>query len=326
MSAAPSEQRLSRRGGEYDLVAREPKLVVMPGERFVVETEDALGGALRTEADLPTEAAFGERLEREEFNACAGPIRVEGAVPGDVLMIDIHEITVATHGATCIFEGSGPLADSAAYPECHGPLTRIIRHLPGPSGTTADGVGVFRDRLRWALRPHIGTIAVAPARPLAAGADSNYGQGPHGGNLDVRDVCTGSRIWLPVAVEGGLLYVGDVHASMGDGELTGVADETAAEITMSCQILPSRSIPFMRVETDDALIQVNSSRPLDDAIADAFRWMIDWLVADHGLTPDDAYVLLGVHPDVRINVYQFVKLGRLNFTAGVAFPRSALPS
>ncbi|HEX4806114.1 MAG TPA: acetamidase/formamidase family protein [Conexibacter sp.] len=317
--------RLGRdRGGEYDLVAREPKLVVKPGERFVVETEDALGGHLRSDDDLPTEASFGDALANEAFNACAGPIHVQGARPGDVLVVEIHDIRVADQGATCIFEGSGPLADSATYPDCRGPVTRIVRHLPGPSGTTSDGVGVFRDRVRWNLKPHIGTIALAPRRPLAAGADSNYGQGPQGGNIDVRDVCAGSRVWLPVAVEGACLYLGDVHASMGDGELTGVADESAADVTLSCELIPRKAIPFMRIETADAIVQVNSAKPLDDALADAYRWMIDWLVEDHGFSAQDAYILLGVHPDVRVNVYQFVKLGRLSFTVGVSFPRSAL--
>ncbi len=318
-------QRLVRdRGGEHDLVAREPKLIVAPGERFVVETEDALGGALRSDEDLPTEASFGDALAEERFNACAGPIWVEGARPGDVLVVEIHDIEVADQGATCVFEGDGPLGDSATYPDCRGPVTRIIRHLPGPSGTTSDGVGVFRDRVQWDLRPHIGTIALAPRRPLAAGADSNYGQGPQGGNLDVRDVCPGNAVLLPVAVEGACLYLGDVHGSMGDGELTGVADESAADLTLSCELIPGKRIPFMRIETPDAIVQVNSAKPLDDAIGDAFRWMIDWLVEDHGLSAQDAYLLLAIHPEVRVNVYQFVKLGRLNYTVGVSFPRSAL--
>jgi acetamidase/formamidase len=135
----------------------------------------------------------------------------------------------------------------------------------------------------------------------------------------------GNAIHLPVAVPGACLYVGDVHGSMGDGELYGVGNETRAELTLSCQLDQGRTIPFPRIETDDSIIQLNSSRPLDDAIADAFGWMLDWLVTEHGLQPRDAYVLLGVHPDVRVNVYQMIKLGRLNYTVGVAFPKAALP-
>jgi acetamidase/formamidase len=112
---------------------------------------------------------------------------------------------------------------------------------------------------------------------------------------------------------------------MGDGELYGVADEVSARVTLSCRVVKQRSIPFVRIITPDAIVQLNSSRPLDDAIDGAFRWMLDWLVADYGLDARDAYVLLGVHPDVRVEVYQFVKLGRLSYTVGVSFPSSALP-
>ncbi|HMJ95720.1 MAG TPA: acetamidase/formamidase family protein, partial [Thermoleophilaceae bacterium] len=320
-----SVRRLSREEpASFDLVAAEPRLSVDPGETFVVEVADAFGGALRSEDDLPTEAAFGDRLAREEFNACAGPIAVSTALPGDALVVTVEDIVVDEQGVTALFEGVGPPGDPSTYPDCWGPLTKVIAHEPGPGGTTSDGFGVLDGRLRWPLAPHIGTIATAPARPLSSGADANYGQGPFGGNLDCRHVSKGSRIWLPVAVEGACLYVGDVHGSMADGELYGVADESGAELVLSCEVVKGKSVPFMRIETAEALVQVNSAKPLEDAVLGAFRMMLDWLVADHGLSSRDAYLLLGLHPEVRVEVYQVVKLGRLNFTAGVAFPKSAL--
>src|SRR5262249_44229335 len=90
---------------EYDLIAREPKLVVEPNERFVVETEAALAGAIHDESQPPTAEVFGDRLAREEFNPCSGPVIVTGAHPGDVLAVHIHEIVVAPQGVTCVFEG-----------------------------------------------------------------------------------------------------------------------------------------------------------------------------------------------------------------------------
>ena len=328
-TAATSDSTTKRltldQGTEYDLIGREPKLVVEPGEHFVVETEDALAGAIHDESQPPTAEVFGDRLARDEFNPCSGPVFVSGSRPGDVLAVRIHDIVVGPKGVTCVFEGVGPYGDSASRPALRGPFTKVIEHRAGPGGTTADGTGVYGAGFEWALSPHIGTIATAPARPLSAGADSNYGQGPFGGNLDCRDVRPGSRVLLPVTVDGACLYVGDVHGSMGDGELYGVGDESRAMVTLSCEVLRRRSIPFARIETDDALIQLNSTRPLEDGIAEAFRWMLDWLVDDHGLDERDAYVLLGIHPEVRINVYQMVRLGRLNCTVGVSFPKSALP-
>ena len=172
--------------------------------------------------------------------------------------------------------------------------------------------------------PHIGTLAVAPARGLSAGADSNYGQGPFGGNLDCREFAPGRTVLLPVAVEGACLYAGDVHSAMADGELLGCGVETRARVTLSCALRAGAQPPFARVETPSLLLQLACSRPVEQAIEQAFRWMLEWLVDEHGLAARDAYVLLGVHPEVRIQVFQVVRLGRLNATVGVSFPRALL--
>jgi len=318
-------RRVSREhASEYNMVIKEPRLVVRPGESFVVETEDALNGLIRSEDDLPVPEVLGTRLERQEFNPLVGPIVVEGTKPGDVLLVHVEDIVVADQGVSCIFDGVGPLADSAKYPECRGPATKIIRHLPGPSGTTSDGKGVFNDRIVWDLNPHIGTIGTTPLRPVAAGADSVFGQGPHGGHIDVRDVRKGNTIMLPVSHEGAYLYVGDVHASQADSEFYGEADESRAEVTLRCEAVPDRQIPWPRIDTPTSIIQLHSYRPLEDALEQAFLWMIDWLVTEYGLGPRDAYQLMSLSPGVRIHVYQMIKLGRINYSVGVEFPKAYL--
>jgi amidase len=318
--------RLPRhRSTAYELVAAPPQLEVGPGETFVVETEDAFGGAIVTEGDLPTSETFGDRWARDEWNPCAGPIAVRGACPGDVLVVHIHDISVADQGVTCVFPDATPFANPLKYRECDGPFTTVVHHVQAGAGQARAELAVGRTSLSWQLDPHVGTIGVAPLRPVAAGADTSLGQGPWGGNLDVRDARAGSSVLLPVEVEGACLYVGDVHSSMADGEYTGAGVETSATMTLSCELRPrGHPLPFMRIETPDALIQVNSSRPLEAAIDEAFRWMLDWLVDDYGFAPREAYSLLGIHPDVRINVYQMVRLGRMSFTVGVSFPRSAV--
>jgi amidase len=308
----------------YELIENPPRLRVEPGERFCVEVEDCFGGALSREDQLPVPTTFGERWDREEWNPCAGPIFIEGARPGDTLVVTIHDITVGPKGVTAIFPGVGPLADSATYADCRGPYTQILEHRPGPAGSTSDGVAARGGRELWPLNPHIGTIGTAAALPMVAGANSNFGQGPFGGNIDCRHVAKGSKVLLPVSVQGACLYLGDVHASMADGELFGTADEAEADITVSCEIVPGRRTPWVRLETGDALIQLNSSRPLEDAIQRAFRWMLDWLVEDYGFEAREAYIHLGVNSGVEIRVYQMVELGRLNYTVGVVFPKSSL--
>jgi amidase len=306
---------------EYNLIIKEPKLEVRQGETFVVETEDSANGSIRREDQLPVPEVWGSA---SRFNPLAGPIYVQGAKPGDTLAVSIHDIVVDEQGVSCIQPGIGPLADSARYPECRGPFTKIIKHLPGPSGTTSDGRGVFNDRITWDLKPHIGTIGTVPTDPVMAGADSVYGQGPFGGNMDVSDVCRGHKILLPIYHEGAYLYAGDVHGSEGDAEYYGMADESRAEVTLSCDVVAGKQIPAPRIETPTSLIQLHSSRPVEDAVHQAFLWLMDWLVTDYSISPRDAYLLMCLNPDVRIHVYQMVNMGRIGFTVGVEFPKKYL--
>jgi acetamidase/formamidase len=302
-----------------------PLITVAEGEQFVLETEDAVNGVLQDESRLPIPSVLGEaRLRRGEFNPCAGPVFVEGAQPGDVLAVTIHDIVVADQGVTAIRPEFGPLADSARYPEGGQHYTKIIRHLPGPSGTTSDGRGVYDDRLSWDLNPHIGTIGVAPERPVVAGSDTVFGQSRYGGNIDCRDMRKGNVVLLPVAVEGACLYAGDVHGCMADGELYGTADESRAEITLSCRVIRGASVPWVRIETPTSFVQLHSSRPLEHGVTQAFMWTMDWLVEEQGFSPRDAYINLCINPDVRVRVYQMLPSGRLNYTVGVEFPKASL--
>ncbi len=318
-------KRIARQDAhEYDVVIKDPKLTVAPGELFVVETEDALNGLIRREDQLPLPEVLGDRFRRFELNPLGGPIYVDGAKPGDMLVVTIHDIVVDEQGVSCIIPGVGPLADSAKYPDCRGPFTKIIKHLPGPSGTTSDGKGVFNDRITWDLNPHIGCIMTTPERSVAAGADSVFGQGRHGGNVDVRDVRKGNKVMLPVFYEGAYLYVGDVHASMADTEFYGIADESRAEVTLSCEVVVNKTVPAARIETPTSIIQLHSFRPLEDAVQQAVLWLIDWLVTDYEMSPREAYMHMDLNPDVRIHVYQMIKLGRIEYTVGAEIPKKYL--
>lgn len=298
----------------------EPLLRVDQGEEFIVETQDAIGNRIRSEADLPTPEVLGELTSASPMktNFLGGPIFVEGARKGDVLAVDVLDIIPVDQGVNFILPGFGPLSDSAKYHDCNGPFTRLIRHIRGPSGTTSDGKAVLTTGETWDLNPHIGTIGVAPEWETLGALIS---QGPWGGNLDCRDVCKGSTIYLPVHNEGALLYVGDVHGCMADGEFSGVADECAAEIRLRCTVIKNKTIPYVRIEKTNSIIQVCSYRPLEEAVRKAFLWMIDWLHEDYGKSQRDAYIHLSINPKVRINIYQMVMSDRLEFTVGVESPK-----
>jgi len=309
----------------YEFNKASPPLIrVEQGEQFAVETEDALSGRIKSEVDLPVPSHMKElySVQPNKGNPVAGPIYVEGAEKGDVLVVNIHDIKPREQGASVIIPGFGALKDSYEWAECRGPFSKILRHIPGPSGTTSDGRAIYSEKLSWDLRPMIGTIATAPERVVF---DTVEGQGPWGGNMDCRDVCKGSKIFLPVYNKGGLLFVGDVHATQADTELTGVADECAAESQLSCEVLKDKAIPFVRIEKKNSLIQVNCYRPIEEAISQAMNWMMDWLVRDHGLSMRDAYLQMSVNPDVRVNVYQMVQGGKLDYTVGVEYPKKYLP-
>src|SRR5262249_10979868 len=306
---------------DYEFVVQDPKLRVKLGETFIVTTEDNVNGIIQSESDLPTPETFGKF---DLYNPITGPVFVEGARAGDLLIVELLDIVPDDHGVTGLTEMWGPLHDSAKYADCRGPYSKIIRHLSGPSGTTSDGIGVFSDRVQWDLNPHVGTIGVAPLSAVTWGANSALGQGPFGGNMDSRDIRRGSKLVLPVSHDGAYLYLGDVHASMADGEFAGWANDTRAEVTLRCGSISQKTIPWARIETDDRIVQLHSFKPLDRAIEQAFFWLVDWLVEDFGFGQRDAFLQMGVNPDVRINVYQLCPFGRLNYTVGISIPNKYL--
>ncbi|HJZ57635.1 MAG TPA: acetamidase/formamidase family protein, partial [Gemmataceae bacterium] len=251
-----------------------------------------------------------------------GPVFLDGAERGDVLVITVEQIVVDDYSWTAVGPRRGPLGESTRWPELSGEYTtKIFRHTPGPSGTTRDGVLHFNDRIRWPITPFIGTIGVAPDREVTTSLD---GQGPWGGNLDVRDVAPGNRISLPVFHPGALFYLGDVHASQGDTEFTGTAAETKATVRVRLELVKQKRIPWMRIEKPDSVVSVYAERPLEAAVEMATVNLMDWLITEYAYTPTDAYCLVTACPDFRINVYQMCKLGKLAFVAGAELPKRYL--
>jgi len=305
-----------------------PKIRVKLREEFAVETEDCFNGELKKMNDLPvsSQLSFLARFP-PLMNPLGGPIYVEGVEPGDILVVDIVDITLDMErgqGVTAVVPGFGPLKDSATWQECRGPSAHFIKHVPGSSGTLSDGKAVFSSRLSWDLRPFFGTIGVAPDHESVSSLTGPYvsAKGGWGGNWDSRDVCKGSKIYLQAYNPGALFFVGDLHASQGDGELCGVADETSGEGIFSCDVIKKRAIPYARIEKKDSIIQLNNGRPLERIIEEAFVWMMGWLVTDFKFGKLESHEFLSVCPDVRINVYQMVPPD--HYTVGIEVPKKYL--
>ncbi len=301
----------------------EPLLRVRCGESFAVETFDAGTGYFKSPQDkaIPSQRPGFDRSP-PLANPIGGPVWLDGAEPGDTLVVNIEEILVEDYSWIAVGPRRGPLGESTRWPELSGEYTtKIFRHRPGPSGTTRDGTLQFNERLSWPITPFIGTLGVAPEREVTTSLD---GQGEWGGNLDIRDVAPGNRILLPVFHPGARFYLGDVHASQGDTEFTGTAAETQATVRLHLDLLKGRRVPWLRIEKPASIVAVYAFRPLEVAVETATFHLMDWLITEHHFTPTDAYCLVSTCPDFRINVYQMCKLGKLNYVAGAEIPKRYL--
>lgn len=297
-----------------------PAFEVAPGETFEVETEDAASGRIRSPDFVPSVA---NRPELEyvppKVNPVGGPVYVEGAEPGDVLAVKVHQIDVDPQGFTAVRPGVGPLGDSLTWMGESGPYAHIFKHLPGPDGSLKSGTVKFNDEIHWPLRPFIGTLATATEHDVPT---SGFGQGAYGGNLDVREFCPGSTIWLNCYQPGGLLFVGDVHGSQADTEFTGTANEVRSVVRLSCKVVKQTRLPAPRIIKEDTIVFLGIEKPLETAVTKAILHFMEWLVNEHGMSPRDAYLMTSVHPEMRVHVYQMVPGFGLHFVSGVEFPKA----
>lgn len=262
----------------------EPALRVPSGSVIEAFTKEASAGQITptsTVADLAT-------LDFDPIHPLTGPVYVEGAEPGDVLAVTLHEIEVLDWGWAVVIPGFGFLQDRFSEPFKMG-------FDVGPGVTHA----TFNERIRIPLRPFAGVMGVAPA------TDSMLSTIPpraNGGNMDNRHLTAGSTVYFPVFVEGALFSIGDTHAAQGDGEVSGTAIEAPMRIRYSVEVRkdgPALEEP--QYETADAYGVTAFATTIDEAARKATGYMIDYLVAEHGLTPEEAYVLCSLAGDLKIS-------------------------
>jgi amidase len=259
----------------------DPVLHIDPGDIVVVETEDAFGGVITSEQDKPTEL-----LRFPYLNPQSGPIAVTGARKGDCLAVAIHDVETRGEqpaGTTCLIPEFGGLVGTGATAMLNPPLPEMVRK-----------VRVGRDGVHWSdsivlpYEPFIGTIGVSPEIEAISSLQPDY----HGGNMDLPDVRPGAVIYLPVHRDGGHLFVGDCHATQGDGELTGVALEQRATVTLQIDLIKDWSFAWPRLETSEFIMTIGSARPLEDAARIAYRELVRWMTGEYGFDEMDAYMLL----------------------------------
>lgn len=257
-----------------------PVLRINPGDTVVTTTVDAGG-----------HDASGERVTLSG-NPMTGPFYVEGAEPGDALVLRIERLTPNRPlGYT-----NSVVAPNVVDPE----VARLLPEgLPGGADWHVDvEAGTARlatpvpalERLVLPLAPMLGCFGVAPPREQAI---STATSAEHGGNMDYRGFAEGVTVYLPVFVPGALLHLGDGHALQGDGEIVGTGIEISMEVQFSVELRKDWTITWPRGENDDYIFTVGNARPLDQALQHATTEMGRWLASDYDLDPVAASQLLG---------------------------------
>lgn len=287
-------------GWDRDLA---PAVHVSAGDAVELACLDASDGQL--EPGSPDRALADMNSAR--VNPTTGPVFVDGAEPGDALVVRLDDVSLATGpgqspgrawGWTGLIPGFGLLADDFPEPRLlHWTLDPSARE---PAELPGGGARVW-------LRPFVGTIGVAPAEP---GRHSQIPPRHVGGNLDTRELCAGTTLHLPVEVPGALLSVGDTHAAQGDGEVCGTAIEAPATVAITVDVAKGAAPVAPRYDTagpprgeevaDGVMATTGVGPDLLTATRDATRGMIERLGVEAGIEADRAYALCSVAADLAI--------------------------
>jgi acetamidase/formamidase len=270
--------------------ALEPRLRIDPGDEVDIECVDASGAQVRP--GMTTDEFLA--IDRTRIHALTGPIWIEGAEPGDVLQIDVLRARHHGWGWSSVIEGLGFLKEQFREP--------YLFHWRLDQDSTSSLAPAIVP-----LRPFAGVMGVARAE---AGEFRTRPPGTFGGNLDVRELCAGSRLYLPVFNQGALFSCGDGHAAQGDGEVCINGIECPLDLSLRFRLHKRQPLSGPLVEasdsiapdsTADAWVVVETGTDLADAARAATSRMIDLLVSRWGFTPVHAYILCSVALRLRLS-------------------------
>lgn len=303
LSAAPTHSRWNRH--------LKPRLTIAPGDTVHLECQDASGAQVRPGMTLPEYLA----IDRDRIHALTGPIFVEGAEPGDILQIDILEVAHKGWGWSSVISGLGFLKERFRESFLfHWQLDGAISRSLAPAAVP--------------LRPFCGVMGVAPAED---GEFRTRPPGIFGGNMDVRDLCAGAKLYLPVLNRGAIFSAGDAHAAQGDGEVCINGIECPADATLRFRLHKRQPLPAPFIESPapregvwdaGAWVVVESATDAAAAARAATSRMIDLLVARWGFTDVHAYILCSVAMHLRLSQV----VNEPMFTVSALLPKQILPA
>src|SRR4051794_35066309 len=288
------------------------RLTVAAGDTVVFSTLEPLGGGVARKIasgewvaqDAPAELlVFVRASARPEpaptlanshsGHALTGPVAIEGAEPGDTLLIDVISVAPSAWGWTSCGPGSGFLGDEMD--------TRLLHLWDLRNGRST----MFAPGIEISLAPFCGVMGVAPAEP---GWHSTIPPRAVGGNMDVRQLTAGATLALPVQVPGALFSVGDAHAAQGEGEVAGTGIETDATVTLRFRLEKGTSVPGPQFTTATVnpvpgpwFAAASSAPDLETAAKAALRGVLGYVEEHYGLTRPQACVLASACVDLRIS-------------------------
>jgi amidase len=253
-------------------------MIVQSGEEFTIEVR----GAFDIEDITAVPTPFTPACDGHPLAPITGPIVVRGAKPGDVVAIDLIELTPFGIGKSAILRDFGVLR----------------REFPEPmalSSSVRDGRAWFGNRIPLPLNPNLGTISTMPPegyKPSYAGA--------YRGDFDQKDAGQGSRVYLPVLVEDALVFFGDPHAAISDGIITGTGIECSMKVRACIHLLKDRALERPIIVQGGAVHFVGVGPSVEEATEDAARHAVDFAVARTRLNRAEAYMLLSIIGELRV--------------------------
>jgi acetamidase/formamidase len=266
-----------------------PRLFINSGEEVTFECHEGAGGQVTTQ----TTSADLLLVDRSRIHTLTGPVYINEAEPGDVLEIESLDFQHKGFGFTYLTPG-GVLSDEFTQPYIH--------------QWVLDEAGChFNDSIVVPYEPFCGTMGVAPQQD---GCFVTYPPRENGGNMDIKGLGVGSKLWLPVWVPGALFSTGDCHGAQGDGEVCGTAIECPMIVTFRFNLIKGWSLPepqllaaspLTTVDTAGYYVTTGHGEDLLENARTAVRYMIEYLVKRSGLSREEAYVLCSAAVDLKIS-------------------------
>ena len=286
----------------------EPAIRVSPGDVVVYELREVSDGQITPQST----ADVLSRLDWDRLYPLAGPTYIEGAEPGDALEVEILDIHAKGWGWSATIPGFGLLE------EFDEPRLKIWDLSPGDHT-------YFREDIRIPLDPFCGTMGVAP---LEEGEHPVMPPGRHGGNMDLRHLTRGSRLLLPVWVEGALFSLGDGHAAQGDGEVCVTAIEAPLHVSLRFRLRKKMGLLAPRIITPGPLtrrydeagyyVTMGIGPDLMEASRRAVKEMVEYFSEEHRMELWEAYMLCSIVVDLKITEV----VDKPNWIVSAYLPRS----